>query len=145
MEKYAPLVQFGDQICDSVVIRGSSYRTGFLVITEVYSEDVLQVGEIVKILLRNSRLLMLVILCEAARNKLGFFEALPTGTVSLVSFDSLGDYKPIIKRGDSYIYPFVLHHHVGPPPFDDGKFVYAEVITVFKREQKAEFGIRTVF
>ena len=119
IEIYAPLVQQGDQISESVVIRGTTYRAGFLVITKVFSEDVLQVGEILKIVLRKSSLLMLVKLSEAARNKLGFFDALPTETVGLVTYDSLGDFKPIIKRGDSYLYPFVLHHHVSPPPFDD--------------------------
>jgi hypothetical protein len=39
----------------------------------------------------------------------------------MVSYDSLADYKPIIKRGDSYTYPFVLHHHVSPPPVDEGE------------------------
>jgi len=122
IEKYSSMVQLGDQISDSVVIRGTTYRAGFLVLTKAFSEDLLQVGEVVKIVLRKSSLLMLVVLSEAVRNeKLGFFEALPSEKVSLVSYDSLADYKPIIKRGDSHIYPFVLHHHVSPPPFEDGK------------------------
>ena len=119
--KYSPMVKLGDQIYDSVVVRGTTYRAGFLVITKVLSEDVLQVGEILKIVLRKMDVLMMVILSMAARNSLGFFEALPSETVSLVSIDDLMDYKPIIKRGDSCTFPFVLHHHVGPlpPPFFD--------------------------
>ena len=115
------MVKQGDQIYDSVVIRGTTYRAGFLLVTKVFSEDVLQVGEIVKIVLRKTDVLLLVMLSEAARNDLGFFEALPSETVAMVSYDSLADYKPIIKRGDSYTYPFVLHHHVSPPPVDDGE------------------------
>jgi len=125
----------GDQISDSVVIRGTTYRAGFLVVTKVFCEDVLEVGEIVKIVLRKSSLHMLVLLSEAARNNLGFFEALPKESASLVTYDSLGDYKPIIKRGDGVIFPFVLHHHVGPPPFDDGKlciFIYVHTSKVFE-------------
>jgi len=119
--KYGGTVQLGDQIYDNVVISGTTYRAGFLVITKVFSEDVIEVGEIVKIVLRKSDVMMLVTLSKAARNTLGFFEALPSEAVSLLSYDSLMDYKPIIKRGDSYTYPFVLHHHVSPPPVDDGE------------------------
>jgi hypothetical protein len=120
--KYAPLVKQGDQIYDSVVIRGTTYRAGFLLVTKVFSEDVLQMGEIVKVVLRKTDVLLLVMLSEAARTDLGFFEALPSESLALVSYDSLADYKPIIKRGDSYTYPFVLHHHVSPPPVNDGKY-----------------------
>ncbi len=119
--KYGGTVKMGDQIYNNVVISGTTYRTGFLVITKVFSEDVLEVGEIVKIVLRKSDVMLLVMLSKAARNNLGFFEALPSEAVSLLSYDSLMDYKPIIKRGDSYTYPFVLHHHVGLPPYD-GKY-----------------------
>jgi hypothetical protein len=119
--KYAPLVKQGDQIYDSVVIRGTTYRAGFLLVTKVFSEDVLQMGEIVKVVLRKTDVLLLVMLSEAARTDLGFFEALPSESLALVSYDSLADYKPIIKRGDSYTYPFVLHHHVSPPPVDEGE------------------------
>jgi hypothetical protein len=115
------MVKPGDQLSDQVVIRGTSYRAGFLLITKVYSEDVLQIGEALKVVLRKNTVLFLVTLSEAARNKLGFFESLPCDTVALVSYEALADYKPIIKRADNVCYPFVLHHHVGPPPFDDGK------------------------
>ena len=115
------MVKQGDQIYDSVVIRGTTYRAGFLLVTKVFSEDVLQMGEIVKVVLRKTDVLLLVMLSEAARTDLGFFEALPSESLALVSYDSLADYKPIIKRGDSYTYPFVLHHHVSPPPVDEGE------------------------
>ena len=115
------MLQPGDQLSDLVMIRGTTYRAGFVVITKVFSPDVLQVGEILKIVVRKNRVLFLVILSEAARNHLGFFESLPldTGTVALASYKNLGDYKPLIKRADNVCYPFVLHHHVVPSP--DGK------------------------
>jgi len=107
------MVVMGDELGDSVVIRGTTYRVGFVVITKVITDDVLQVGEILKIVLRKSQLLMMVMLSDAVRNNLGFFEALPSGTVGLLPYDSLADYKPIIKRANNFCYPFVLHHHVG--------------------------------
>jgi hypothetical protein len=117
--KYSPVVKSGDQLYNQVVVWGTTYRTGFLVITKVHSSEVIEVGEILKIVLRKDRVLLLLMLSDASRNNLGFFEALPKDTVTLASFESLLDYKPIIKRGDNICYPFVLHHHVCPPPFED--------------------------
>jgi hypothetical protein len=119
--KYSPAVQLGDQLYDQVVVLGTTYKTGFLVITKMYSPDVIEVGEILKIILRKGSVLLLLLLSDAARNSLGFFQALPKDTASLISYDSLVDYKPIIKRGDQSCYPFVLHHHVSHPSVDDGE------------------------
>ena len=88
-------------------------------ITKVFSPDVLEVGEILKIVVRKNSVRFLVLLSEAVRNNLGFFEALPSDSVALPSYESLGDYKPIMKRADSTCFPFVLHHHVVPPPLDE--------------------------
>lgn len=118
--KYTPFVKPSDQLSDQVLIRGTCYRTGFLVITKVFSEDVLHVGEVLKIVLRKNKVMFLILVSEAARNKLGFFDSLPSDTVALASYDALADYKPLIKRADNTCFPFALHHHVGPPPFDDG-------------------------
>jgi hypothetical protein len=104
----------GDQLSDQVVILGTTYRLGYIVITKVISGDVIEVGEILKIVLRRGRVHILHMISDAARNKFGVFEALPRETAALVSFNNLADYKPIIKRGDSQVFPFVLHHHVGP-------------------------------
>jgi hypothetical protein len=112
--KYSPLLEPDDQLSDIVVIKGTTYRPGYVVITQVYSADVLQVGEILKIVIRKNGVCFLVTLSEAARRPLGFFESLPLETVSIVSYLELGDYKPLMKRTDSSCYPFVLHHHVVP-------------------------------
>lgn len=113
----------GDLVSDQVVIRGTCYRTGYVVITKVFSEDVLQVGEILKIVVRRNSVMFLVLLSEAARNNLGFFESVPIGTVALANYEKLGDFKPIFKRGDNACFPFVLHHHVVPPLLDDCKYL----------------------
>jgi hypothetical protein len=111
----------GDQLMDQIVIWGTTYRTGYVVITKVFSDDVLQVGEILKIIERKNSVQFLVLQSEAARNKLGFFESLPSNTVALAKYENLSDYKPIIKRADNECYPFVLHHHVVSPHLEDGK------------------------
>ena len=111
----------GDQLSEQVVIRGTQYKVGFVVITKVFSDDVLEVGDILKIVVRNNVVMFLVLLSEATRNKLGFFDSVPSGTVTLASYKTLGDYKPIIKRADNACFPFVLHHHVVTPLVDDGE------------------------
>jgi hypothetical protein len=118
--KHTPMLKPGDLISDQVVIRGTCYRAGFLVITKVVNEDLLEVGEIIKIVMRKNTVRFLVIMSEAARNCLGFFDSLPSNTVALAAYDSLGDYKPIIKRADNSSFPFVLHHHVVPLPLHEG-------------------------
>jgi hypothetical protein len=75
-----------------------------------------------KIVVRKNSVRFLVLLSEAARNSLGFFESVPTGTVALSRYDMLGDYKPIIKRTGNACFRFVLHHHVVPPLLHDGEY-----------------------
>ena len=118
--KHAPMLKPGDLISDQVTIGGTCYRAGFLVITKVVNEDMLEVGEIIKIVMRKNSVMFLVIMSEAARNCLGFSESHPSNIVALSAYDSLGDYKPIIKRADNICFPFVLHHHVVPVPLDEG-------------------------
>jgi hypothetical protein len=109
---FSPLVQLGDQLCEKVIIKGTDYKVGHVVVTKIYSSDVLQVGTILKVVMRQTSLLFLVQLSEAARTKLGFFESLPSDTVELVDYKELADYKPVIKRGNNKCFPFVLHHHI---------------------------------
>ncbi len=119
LTKYSPLIQPGDQLSDKVVISGTTYRTGYLVITRVFSSYVLEVSCIQKVVVRQNSVMFLLVLSEAARHKLGFFESLPTNTVSLTHYEALGDFKPLFKRADNACYSFVLHHHVVPPPLED--------------------------
>jgi hypothetical protein len=133
MAKYSPLVRFGDQLSEKVIIRGTTYRTGYVIITKVYSCDVLQVGTILQVIMRKNAVLFLILLSESVRNKLGFFESLLLDTVDLVQYEKLADFKPIIKRGDNASFPFVLHHHV-PAPLGDSrnyfKIMYSTVILI---------------
>jgi hypothetical protein len=116
LSKYSPFIHPDDQLSDKVVIRGTTYRTGNIVITQVFSCDILEVGTILKVVVRKNSVRFLVLLGEAVRHRLGFFETLPSNTVCLKHYKSLGDFKPLFRRGDNACFPFVLHHIVVPPP-----------------------------
>jgi hypothetical protein len=115
LSMYSPLVEPGDLISDKVIIRGTHYRAGYVVVLKVYSADVLTVGTIIRVVLRKSSVHFLVHTSDAARTKLGFFESLPAGKVDLVDYEQLADFKPLVKRGSNKCFPFILHHHVSAP------------------------------
>jgi len=110
--QYSPLVIAGDLLSDKVTIKGTNYQVGNIVVTKVVSCNVLEVGTIIRVVLRKDVVLFLVLESHAARVPIGFFEALPTNTAGLVRYDQLADYKPLIKRGANECYSFVLHHHI---------------------------------
>jgi hypothetical protein len=112
LSMYNPLVEPGDLVSDKVIIRGTHYRAGNVVVIKVYSADVLRVGTIIRVVLRKSTVYFLVHTTDAARNKLGFFESLPAGKVDLVDYKQLADFKPLMKRGSNKCFSFILHHHV---------------------------------
>jgi hypothetical protein len=100
----------------------------------VISPDVLEVGEVLKIVFRNGEVLFLLLLSDAARNNLDFFEALPREQVTLTSFEALADYKPIIKRGDSTLgyneFDFFLENKEYRP-FDGCKIEICDTFTKY--------------
>ena len=112
---FSPLLRVGDQLYEKVRIRGTEYMVNYIVITKVLSADVLEVGTILKAVLKKTSVLFLVEVSDAARTGLGFFETLPSNTVHLIDHQELADFKPIIKRGANKCFPFVLHHHIPTP------------------------------
>ncbi len=112
LSMYSALIVTSDILSDQVIIRGTKYKIGNVLITKVFSCDVLQVGTVIKVVMRKSSVFFLVLLSDAARNKLGFFETLPTDSVTLIEYQQLADFKPIFKRGNNKCFPFVLHHHL---------------------------------
>lgn len=109
---YSPLVVPGDIVSDRVKIKGTTYRAGHVLVTKAISCDVLEVGTVHEIVLRENKVLFLLSLHHASRSFLGFFEALPCETVGIVQYEDLADFKPLIGRGKNACFPFVLHHNV---------------------------------
>jgi hypothetical protein len=112
---YSPLLESGDLVTDRVTVRGTTYRPGYVVVIEVHSRDVLQVGVILSIVLRDTKVLFIVSLHNAARNRFRFFQSIPCNQAGIVCCQDLADYKPLVKKGNSISFPFILHHHLPTP------------------------------
>jgi len=115
LSSFSPLVVPNDLLSDKVNIKGTDYRVGQVLVTKIVSADILEVGTVVQIVMRQSSVMFLLTHSEAVRAKLGYFETLPSNTVILVKYEDLADYKPLIKRGGGSCFPFVLHHHIPSP------------------------------
>ena len=102
----------GDILADEVTVKNTCYKAGNIVITGVESEDVLVIGQIIKIVVRGIEVFFVVKNFEAARSRFRFFEVHSLNKVSLVLQSSLADYKPIVPIGKDETFKFVLHHHI---------------------------------
>lgn len=93
-------------------MKGTKYCKDNLVVTQVSSPDVIEVGEIKKIVARNEDLLLVVSVYSCARSRWRFFEALPQNKVLLINFNSLVDFKPLFRHGSGKYFKFFLHHYI---------------------------------
>jgi hypothetical protein len=109
------LLKPGDLLTEKVKISGSVYRSDNIVVTEVRSRDVLEVGVIRKIVLRGPDVIFIVTVHDAARDRFRFFKTVPCDRMAAVSYEKLADYKPLVKRNSSVCFHFVLHHHIPTP------------------------------
>jgi hypothetical protein len=99
-------------VTDRVDIWGTSYSVGHLVVTEVICQDIIEVGVIEKIVVRENQVQFLVSLYDCARDGYNIFQSAPKNTGKLVPYNSLADFKPLIKRGQGQSFMFVLHHYL---------------------------------
>lgn len=108
----AGVFHLGDLVTDKVIVNGTKYRVGQIVVKEVMTDNFLVVGVILKVVVRGTAVYFLIILHEAVRNIFGVFDTLPLNTVETVAYTALEDYKPLIARGGPKCFQFVLHHHL---------------------------------
>jgi hypothetical protein len=112
---YGHLFNPGDLLTDTAVVKGTRYSVGHIVVTSVASTDVMTVGVILGMVIRQDRLLFKVSVHNAVRTLLNFFRACPCNEVALVDYEKLSDYKPLIKRDNHICFRFFLHHHLPSP------------------------------
>ena len=112
---FGNLVKPSDYLTNKVIIKGTTYVVGYIVVLEIVTKDVLVVGEIEKVLTRKSHIHFVVSLHDAVRHKFHFFETSPCQRMAVVRYDRLADYKPLFKRAHGTSFPFILHHHLSTP------------------------------
>ena len=93
-------------------MKNTPYKTGHIVVTEMLSDDVVLIGRILKIVVRDGSVFFLVSNHEAARTRFRYFESVPLERISLVLHSSLGDYKPLVAMSSGSYFKFLLHHHI---------------------------------
>ena len=97
---------------DKVNIWGTIYKVGHLVVTSVVTRDILEVGVMEKVVVRADKVKFLVTMHDCARDPFNIFQSCPKNKVKLVSYSSLADFKPLVKRGQGVSFSFVLHHYI---------------------------------
>lgn len=101
-----------DVVADRVVVKNTLYRSGNVVALDMYTNDAMLVGVIVKIVIKNNKLHFLVSVHECVRHKMRFFEAFPLEVLKIIPYKRIKNFKPLIRRGDEECFRFVLHQHI---------------------------------
>ena len=102
-----------DILTDEVTADSQLYKNGDLVIVKVKDCDQLKVGLVHSILVKNVKVYFVCKVYTCTRNWLQFFESSSNeDNYSFVQSGDLVDYKPLIKRGTTRKFQFVLHHRV---------------------------------
>ena len=102
-----------DLICDKIFVHNTHYSTGDLVVLEVEDIDNIVVGLVQTLLVKKDKVYFVVQKYEAKRTYLQYFESMGFDPVScFIESSTIHDYKPLIKRGTSTKFAFVLHHHL---------------------------------
>jgi hypothetical protein len=105
----------GDTLTDKLVVKNTNYKVGHFVVTKVYSENVLEAGCIMKIVVRQGHVYLLLKRYDCARAKFRYFDAYPLD-IALVKYSTIQDYKPLISRSAEECPRFLLHHHLPSLP-----------------------------
>ena len=100
-----------DVLTDKIIVKNTLYKVGHLVVRRVESDNVIEVGKILKIVVRNSEVLLLMTRFECARTRFNYFDAHPLDIV-LESYSTVCDFKPLICRAVEECPRFLLHHHI---------------------------------
>ena len=102
-----------DMLMSKVTVGTQSYKNGDLVILEMKDVNVIKVGLIRSIMLKNEHIYFVCEVSKCTRNWLHFFESsvLYPG-YSLISCREIADYKPLVMRGISGKFHTALHHRI---------------------------------
>ena len=102
-----------DLLCSEINTNGQFYRNGDLLVIEVEDSDTIKVGVIQTVLVRNDSVYFVTKSYLCKRHWLRYFESVDCDNVCIFTESKrIVDYKPLIKRGTSVKFNFMLHHHI---------------------------------
>ena len=104
-----------DEICEEISSNGTQYKKGDLIVKRIITGGFkILVGHIKLILVRDSEVIFLCFECIAEKHDLGYYRGKfdDFSSMSLVKCSELADVKPLIMRGTSDAFIFVLHHFI---------------------------------
>ena len=112
-EELKRFMKDGDMLSSEINVEGQQYKTNDLIILKVEDCDVLKVGIIQSILIKSEKEFFVCRVYTCMRSWLQFFESKNCDEFcSFVESGKIADYKPLIKRGTTVKFQFVLHHRV---------------------------------
>ena len=103
-----------DAVCKEVVSRGQKYQTGDIIVLKAQDSDSLEIGVILSILVKPSKVFFVTRRYEAVRNPFNCFvtKTLTNKSPTFVNALKLADFKPLVKYGTDQKFKFYLHHHI---------------------------------
>ena len=102
-----------DLICSTIFVNNMQYSNGDLIVLEVEDIDAIKVGLVQTIVVKKDKVYFVVQKFKAKRAFLQYFESVEIDQISyFIESRNLADLKPLIKRGTSKKFLFVLHHHI---------------------------------
>ena len=103
-----------DLLCSTIYVNNHQYSNGDLIVISVEDIDNITVGLVQTILIKRDKVYFVVQKYEASRDFLQYFESkeLSESVSFFIESNALADFKPLIKRGTTKKFVFVLHHHV---------------------------------
>ena len=102
-----------DMVVQEISVENQIYKNGDLVVLEMNDVNLLKVGSVQSILVKNNKVYFVCKVYSCQRSWLQFFESQSCDDqCRFVEFNSILDYKPLIMRGTADKFFFVLHHRV---------------------------------
>ena len=112
-EKLLDFMGDKDLICSEIVVFGQEYKNGDLVVINMENYDEARVGLIHAIVIKMDKVYFYCRAYRCVRSWLQYFMVQSMEDFSyFVEYSDLKDFKPLIKRGTSERFKFMLHHRV---------------------------------
>ena len=102
-----------DMLVTEVHVKGQVYKKGDLIVLIMKDCDTLDAGIIVTTLVKNNQIYFICKVYSCIRNWLQYFESQTTSqSYKYVNVKQLADFKPLVKKGSTDNFMFVLHHRI---------------------------------